>query len=35
MGYPQGTDPGEFLDDNRRTTRRARSVVERIFYDVQ
>jgi glutamate-ammonia-ligase adenylyltransferase len=35
MGYPQGTDPGEFLDDYRRTTRRARSVVERIFYDDQ
>jgi glutamate-ammonia-ligase adenylyltransferase len=35
MGYPQGTDPGEFLDDYRRTTRRARSVVERIFYDGQ
>ncbi|MEV6611533.1 bifunctional [glutamine synthetase] adenylyltransferase/[glutamine synthetase]-adenylyl-L-tyrosine phosphorylase [Kutzneria sp. NPDC051319] len=33
LGYPQGTDPGEFLDDYRRTTRRARSVVERVFYD--
>jgi len=33
LGYPQGTDPGEFLDDYRRTTRRARTVVERIFYD--
>lgn len=35
LGYPRGTDPGEFLDDYRRTTRRARSVVERIFYDQQ
>jgi len=35
LGYPRGTDPGEFLDDYRRTTRRARSVVERVFYDPQ
>jgi glutamate-ammonia-ligase adenylyltransferase len=34
LGYT-GTDPGEFLDDYRRTTRRARSVVERVFYDSQ
>ncbi|MCS7484463.1 bifunctional [glutamine synthetase] adenylyltransferase/[glutamine synthetase]-adenylyl-L-tyrosine phosphorylase [Umezawaea endophytica] len=33
MGHPPGTDPGEFLDEYRRTTRRARAVVERVFYD--
>jgi glutamate-ammonia-ligase adenylyltransferase len=33
MGYPARTDPGEFVDDYRRTTRRARSVVEKVFYD--
>ncbi|WP_199442581.1 bifunctional [glutamine synthetase] adenylyltransferase/[glutamine synthetase]-adenylyl-L-tyrosine phosphorylase [Umezawaea beigongshangensis] len=32
MGHSQD-DPGAFLDDYRRTTRRARAVVERIFYD--
>ncbi|MBV8931972.1 MAG: bifunctional [glutamine synthetase] adenylyltransferase/[glutamine synthetase]-adenylyl-L-tyrosine phosphorylase [Kutzneria sp.] len=32
-GYPPGADPGEFLDDYRRTTRTARAVVERVFYD--
>ncbi|MBC3192900.1 bifunctional [glutamine synthetase] adenylyltransferase/[glutamine synthetase]-adenylyl-L-tyrosine phosphorylase [Pseudonocardia sp. C8] len=32
LGYPAGGDPGEFLDDYRRTTRRARHVVERVFY---
>jgi glutamate-ammonia-ligase adenylyltransferase len=32
MGYPAGGDPGVFLDDYRRTTRRARAVVERVFY---
>jgi len=32
LGYPPGTDPGEFVDDYRRTTRRARAVVERVFY---
>ncbi|CAL9626743.1 Bifunctional glutamine synthetase adenylyltransferase_adenylyl-removing enzyme [Actinosynnema sp. ALI-1.44] len=30
MGHPG--DPGEFLDAYRRTTRRARAVVERVFY---
>jgi [glutamine synthetase] adenylyltransferase / [glutamine synthetase]-adenylyl-L-tyrosine phosphorylase len=33
MGYPAGGDPGEFIDDYRRVTRRARAVVERVFYD--
>ena len=33
LGYPPGRDPGEFLDDYRRATRRARAVVERVFYD--
>jgi glutamate-ammonia-ligase adenylyltransferase len=33
MGYPSGGDPGEFIDDYRRVTRRARAVVERVFYD--
>ncbi|MCP2262361.1 glutamate-ammonia-ligase adenylyltransferase [Streptoalloteichus tenebrarius] len=32
LGYPASADPGEFVDDYRRTTRRARGVVERIFY---
>ena len=32
MGYPAGGDPGEFVDDYRRATRRARAVVERLFY---
>lgn len=32
LGYPTGGDPGVFLDDYRRTTRRARAVVERVFY---
>ncbi|MBP2367149.1 bifunctional [glutamine synthetase] adenylyltransferase/[glutamine synthetase]-adenylyl-L-tyrosine phosphorylase [Pseudonocardia parietis] len=32
LGYPAGGDPGEFLDDYRRITRRARHVVERVFY---
>jgi glutamate-ammonia-ligase adenylyltransferase len=31
-GYGPDTDPGQFLDDYRRTTRRARSVVEQLFY---
>ena len=31
LGYPPG-DPGVFLDDYRRATRRARAVVERVFY---
>jgi glutamate-ammonia-ligase adenylyltransferase len=32
LGYPPGGDPGVFLDDYRRTTRRSRAVVERVFY---
>ncbi|GAA1265570.1 bifunctional [glutamine synthetase] adenylyltransferase/[glutamine synthetase]-adenylyl-L-tyrosine phosphorylase [Pseudonocardia aurantiaca] len=32
MSYPADGDPGIFLDDYRRTTRRARAVVERVFY---
>jgi glutamate-ammonia-ligase adenylyltransferase len=32
LGYPPGTDPGVAVDDYRRTARRARAVVERIFY---
>jgi [glutamine synthetase] adenylyltransferase / [glutamine synthetase]-adenylyl-L-tyrosine phosphorylase len=32
MGYPPGGDPGEFIDEYRRVTRRARAVVERVFY---
>ena len=32
LGYPAGGDPGEFVDDYRRATRRARAVVERVFY---
>jgi len=31
LGYPAGAQ-GEFLDDYRRSTRRARAVVERVFY---
>ena len=31
LGYPAGGDPGEFVDDYRRTARRARKVVDRIF----
>ena len=31
-GYPADVDPGEFVDDYRRATRQARSVVERVFY---
>jgi glutamate-ammonia-ligase adenylyltransferase len=33
LGYSSDDDPGEFLDFYRRTTRRARAVVERMFYD--
>jgi glutamate-ammonia-ligase adenylyltransferase len=33
MGYSAADDPGEFLDFYRRVTRRARAVVERLFYD--
>jgi glutamate-ammonia-ligase adenylyltransferase len=32
MGYPSDGDSGVFLDDYRKATRRARSVVERVFY---
>ncbi|GAA4682933.1 bifunctional [glutamine synthetase] adenylyltransferase/[glutamine synthetase]-adenylyl-L-tyrosine phosphorylase [Pseudonocardia yuanmonensis] len=32
FGYPADGDPGQFLDDYRRTARRARAVVERVFY---
>ena len=32
LGYPADGDPGVFLDDYRRATRRARTVVERVFY---
>ncbi|MBP2320583.1 glutamate-ammonia-ligase adenylyltransferase [Kibdelosporangium banguiense] len=32
LGYSQDVDPGEVLDGYRRTTRRARAVVERVFY---
>jgi glutamate-ammonia-ligase adenylyltransferase len=35
MGYPAGGDPGEFVDEYRRITRRARAVVERVFYGVE
>jgi glutamate-ammonia-ligase adenylyltransferase len=31
-GYGPDADPGQFLDDYRRTTRHARSVVEQVFY---
>jgi glutamate-ammonia-ligase adenylyltransferase len=32
LGYPPGFDPGRLVDDWRRTARRARRVVERVFY---
>ncbi|MEP7178577.1 MAG: bifunctional [glutamine synthetase] adenylyltransferase/[glutamine synthetase]-adenylyl-L-tyrosine phosphorylase [Pseudonocardiales bacterium] len=32
MGYPPGFDPGQVVDDYRRTARRARRVVEEVFY---
>jgi len=32
LGYPTDGDSGVFLDDYRRVTRRARAVVERVFY---
>jgi [glutamine synthetase] adenylyltransferase / [glutamine synthetase]-adenylyl-L-tyrosine phosphorylase len=32
MGHEPGGDPGEFLEEYRRTTRRARAVAERVFY---
>jgi glutamate-ammonia-ligase adenylyltransferase len=31
-GYGPDTDPGQFLDDYRRTTRHARTVVEQLFF---
>jgi glutamate-ammonia-ligase adenylyltransferase len=33
LGYPPGSDPGQLVDDYRRAARRARRVVEAIFYD--
>jgi glutamate-ammonia-ligase adenylyltransferase len=33
LGYPPGSDPGHLVDDYRRTARRARKVVEAVFYD--
>ena len=33
MGYPAGFDPGLLVDEYRRTARRARRVVERVFYE--
>ncbi|MHA6798973.1 bifunctional [glutamine synthetase] adenylyltransferase/[glutamine synthetase]-adenylyl-L-tyrosine phosphorylase [Bounagaea algeriensis] len=33
LGYPAGTDPGTVIDDYLRVTRRARAVVERVFYE--
>jgi glutamate-ammonia-ligase adenylyltransferase len=32
LGYPPGSDPGQLIDDYRRAARRARRVVETIFY---
>jgi glutamate-ammonia-ligase adenylyltransferase len=32
VGYPAGFDPGRVLDDYRRAARRARAVVEQVFY---
>jgi [glutamine synthetase] adenylyltransferase / [glutamine synthetase]-adenylyl-L-tyrosine phosphorylase len=32
LGYPVDGDPGVFLDEYRRVTRRSRAVVERVFY---
>ena len=32
LGYPPGTDPGQLVDDYRRAARRARKVVEEVFY---
>jgi hypothetical protein len=34
LGYPDDADPGRFVDDYRRTTRHARTVVDRVFYEV-
>jgi glutamate-ammonia-ligase adenylyltransferase len=33
LGYPAGSDPGQLVDDYRRAARRARRVVEAVFYD--
>ena len=33
LGYPLGVDAGKVVDDYLRVTRRARSVVERVFYE--
>jgi glutamate-ammonia-ligase adenylyltransferase len=33
-GYGADADPAQFVDDYRRTTRHARSVVERVFYGI-
>jgi glutamate-ammonia-ligase adenylyltransferase len=33
MGYAPGFDPGQVVDDYRRAARRARRVVEAVFYD--
>jgi glutamate-ammonia-ligase adenylyltransferase len=35
VGYPPGLDPGQVIDDYRRTARRARAVVEDVFYGPQ
>ena len=32
LGYPLGSDPGQLIDDYRRAGRRARKVVEDVFY---
>ncbi len=32
LGYPPGGDPGQLVDDYRRAARRARKVVETVFY---
>ncbi|HET6877756.1 MAG TPA: bifunctional [glutamine synthetase] adenylyltransferase/[glutamine synthetase]-adenylyl-L-tyrosine phosphorylase [Jatrophihabitans sp.] len=32
LGYPPGADPGRLVDDYRRAARRARKVVEAVFY---
>jgi len=32
VGYPPGLDPGGFVEEYLRTTRRARAAVERVFY---
>ncbi|MDP9240223.1 MAG: hypothetical protein M3O55_06220, partial [Actinomycetota bacterium] len=32
VGYPPGEDPGGFVEEYLRTTRRARAAVERVFY---